>query len=66
MPRLLAWPAAGPSRRAPGDAELVAAPAPDLVASRVNAERPDELWLADATYLPTGEGWWSLAVVLDA
>ena len=28
--------------------------------------RPNELWLADITYLPTREGWLFLAVVLDA
>lgn len=27
--------------------------------------RPDRVWVADATYLPTGEGWLFLAVVLD-
>jgi putative transposase len=43
-----------------------AAPAPDLVARRFTASRPNELWLADITYLPTHEGWLFLAVVLDA
>jgi putative transposase len=43
-----------------------AAPAPDLVGRRFTAERPNELWLADITYLPTREGWLFLAVVLDA
>jgi putative transposase len=41
-------------------------PAPDLVQRRFTAERPDELWLADITYLPTHEGWLFLAVVMDA
>jgi putative transposase len=40
-------------------------PAPDLVERRFVAERPDELWLADITYLPTYEGWLFLAVVMD-
>lgn len=44
----------------------VAAPAPDLVGRRFKAGRPNELWLADITYLPTREGWLFLAVVLDA
>ncbi len=26
---------------------------------------PDRVWVADATYVPTGEGWLFLAVVLD-
>jgi putative transposase len=29
------------------------------------AERPDQVWLADITYIPTGEGWLYLAVILD-
>jgi putative transposase len=29
------------------------------------ANRPDQVWLADITYIPTGEGWLYLAVVLD-
>jgi transposase InsO family protein len=28
--------------------------------------RPDQIWVADITYLPTGEGWIYLAVILDA
>ena len=43
-----------------------APPAPDLVGRRFTADRPNELWLADITYLPTREGWLFLAVVLDA
>jgi putative transposase len=43
-----------------------AAPAPDLVGRRFTAARPNQLWLADITYLPTREGWLFLAVVLDA
>ena len=43
-----------------------AAPAPDLVGRRFTAARPNELWLADITYLPTREGWLFLALVLDA
>ena len=29
------------------------------------AERPNTLWVADVTYVPTGEGFLYLAVVLD-
>ena len=43
-----------------------AAPAPDLVGRRFTAARPNQLWLADITYLPTREGWLFLALVLDA
>jgi putative transposase len=42
-----------------------APPAPDLVKRRFGAERPDQVWLADITYLPTYEGWLFLAVVMD-
>lgn len=34
-----------------------AAPAPVLVGRRFTATRPNELWLADITDLPTREGW---------
>ena len=42
-----------------------AAPAPDLVGRQFTAERPNALWVADITYVPTWSGWLSLAVVLD-
>jgi putative transposase len=29
------------------------------------AEKPDQIWLTDITYIPTGEGWLYLAVILD-
>ena len=46
----------------PGAAERYA---PDLVQRHFSADRPDTLWLADVTYVPTQEGWLYLAVVLD-
>jgi transposase InsO family protein len=39
--------------------------APDLVRRDFSASRPDELWLADFTYVRTWEGWSYLAIVLD-
>ncbi len=45
------------------DAE--ARPAPDLVDRDFSASGPDELWVADITYVPTWAGWLYLAVVLD-
>ena len=42
-----------------------APPAPDLVARTFTAERPDQLWVADITYIPTWTGFLYLAVVLD-
>jgi putative transposase len=41
-------------------------PAPDLVERRFTAEGPDQLWVADITYIPTWSGFLYLAVVLDA
>ena len=40
--------------------------APDLVARNFAADRPDLLWVADITYVPTWAGFLYLAVVLDA
>jgi len=39
--------------------------APDLVQRDFTAFAPDELWVADITYVSTGEGWLYLATVLD-
>ena len=39
--------------------------APNLLGRRFAAERPDAVWLADISYLPTGEGWLYLAAVED-
>src|SRR5271168_1679736 len=41
-------------------------PAGDLVRRNFVAERPNELWVADITFLPTLAGFLYLAVVLDA
>jgi putative transposase len=40
-------------------------PAPDLVERRFEAEGPDQLWVADITYIPTWAGFLYLAIVLD-
>lgn len=40
-------------------------PASGLVERNFNAERPNALWLADITYVPTLECWLFLAVVID-
>ena len=42
-----------------------ARPAPDLVERKFVASRPNELWVADITYIPTWNGFLFLAVVLD-
>jgi putative transposase len=39
--------------------------APDLVDRNFTAEKPDVLWVADITYIPTWAGFLYLAVVLD-
>ncbi len=40
-------------------------PAPDLVERRFEADVPNQLWLADLTYVPTSEGWLFLGIVMD-
>jgi len=42
-----------------------ARPAPDLVERKFTAAAPDQLWVADITYVPTYAGFLFLAVVLD-
>ena len=42
-----------------------ARPAPDLVERSFEADAPDQLWVADITYIPTWAGFLYLAVVLD-
>jgi putative transposase len=43
-----------------------ARPAPDLVERNFSATGPDQLWVADITYVPTWAGFLFVAVVLDA
>jgi len=43
-----------------------ARPAPDLVDRDFTAARPNQLWVADITFVPTASGFLYLAVVLDA
>lgn len=59
----------GVSRRRKGRTTKRAAqsrPAPDLVERDLSASGPDELWVADITYVPSWAGFLYLAVVLDA
>jgi len=39
--------------------------APNLLKGDFGADRPDQTWLADITYIPTREGWLYLAAILD-
>ena len=43
-----------------------AARPPDLVDRSFEADRPDRLWLADITYVPTWSGFAYVALVIDA
>lgn len=52
------WPAT--TTRGPEQAEL-----PDLVQRDFTAQKPDEKWVGDITYLDTGQGWAYLATVVD-
>jgi transposase InsO family protein len=47
-------------------ADPAAGAAPNLVQRAFDPPAPDRVWLADITYVPTGEGWLYLAAVLDA
>jgi transposase InsO family protein len=42
-----------------------AAPAPDLLGRLFDPDRPDVAWCGDVTWIPTDEGWLSLASVID-
>jgi putative transposase len=39
--------------------------AANLLKQRFSAAAPNRVWLADITYIPTGEGWLYLATILD-
>jgi len=52
-----------PRTTRPEPSQAVAA---DLVHRQFQAHAPDQLWVADVTYLPTWQGFLYLAVVLDA
>jgi transposase InsO family protein len=39
--------------------------APNLLERKFTAIRPNQVWLADLTYIPTGEGWLYMAAVMD-
>jgi transposase InsO family protein len=39
--------------------------AANLLEQNCVTEKPDQVWVADITYIPTGEGWLYLAVILD-
>ena len=39
--------------------------APNLLDRQFVASRPNQVWLADLTCIPTGEGWLHMAAVMD-
>ena len=39
--------------------------APNRLGRNFTAQAPNQVWLADLTYIPTGEGWLYLAAILD-
>jgi transposase InsO family protein len=45
--------------------DAAAEPAPDLVERHFERDAPDQLWVADITYLPTSAGYLYLATILD-
>ena len=57
---------ARPRRRGlPKDAGERSAIADNVLDRQFTADAPNQKWVADFTYIPTGEGWLYLAVVLD-
>jgi transposase InsO family protein len=59
----------GVSRRAPPRttiADPTHAPVPNRLGRDFTVPGPNRVWVGDITYVPTGEGWRYLAVVLDA
>ena len=62
----------GPARREPAQGRRYHDPKRERVArkrpgeARLRGERPDELWVADITYVPTASGFLYLSVVVDA
>lgn len=52
-------------RRRTTIADDTAARPPDLVERQFVADRPNQLWVADITYVSTWEGWLYVAFVLD-
>ena len=40
--------------------------APNYLAREFSAPAPNRVWMGDMTYIPTGEGWCFLAVLIDA
>jgi putative transposase len=47
------------------DSRHALAVAPNLLAQNFEAARPDEVWTADITYVPTAEGWLYVAAIKD-
>ena len=39
--------------------------APNLLDRKFTATAPNQVWLADLTYIPTGEGWLHMAAIMD-
>jgi len=52
-------------KRPPYDLGQRSVIAPNLLDRQFEADGPNQKWVADFTYIPTGEGWLYLAVVLD-
>lgn len=45
--------------------EVEVPPAPNLLERNFSAQSPNQVWVGDATFIPTQEGWLILAVLVD-
>jgi putative transposase len=54
-----------PSFRKTTDSDHGHKPAPNILERQFRPTKPNTVWAGDITYIPTGEGWLYLAVVLD-
>lgn len=52
-------------RKATTRVTRVLAEVPNLLARRFTVDRPNAVWVADISYVRTGEGWLYLAVIID-
>ena len=61
-PRMIVCPHCGSTNRVAGDKSLCPL---DRVQRQFHADRPNQLWVSDFTYVSTWQGWLFVAFVID-